>query len=90
MFGERVVAEIFAVENLTPPEYDDTQAARIRILKRERLLPPNIDDILYVLRKRRNEAVHAGLDSLEDARILLESTHRLAVWFIFARRCKLY
>ena len=45
------------------PENDDAQAGRIRGLKRERLLPPNIDDILYVLRKRRNGAMHADLDS---------------------------
>ena len=82
LFGERVVKEIFAVENLPLPENDDTQAGRIRVLKRERLLPPNMDDILYVLRKRRNDAVHAGLDSLDDAKTLLESTYRLAVWFM--------
>ena len=40
LFGERVVKEIFAVENLPLPENDDTQAGRIRVLKRERLLPP--------------------------------------------------
>ena len=39
MFGERVVSEIFAVEHLRTPEADDSQAARIRILKREGLLP---------------------------------------------------
>ena len=82
LFGERVVKEIFAVENLPLPENDDTQAGRIRVLKRERLLPPNMDDILYMLRKRRNDAVHAGLDSLDDAKTLLESTYRLAVWFM--------
>ena len=82
LFGERVVKEIFAVENLPLPENDDTQAGRIRVLKRERLLPTNMDDILYVLRKRRNDAVHAGLDSLDDAKTLLESTYRLAVWFM--------
>ena len=60
LFGERVVKEIFAVENLPLPENDDTQAGRIRVLKRERLLPTNMDDILYVLRKRRNDAAHAN------------------------------
>ena len=37
MFGERVVSEIFAVEHLRTPEADDSQAGRIRILKREGL-----------------------------------------------------
>ena len=82
MFGERVVAEIFSVEHLRLPEYDDSQAARIRILKREGLLPSNIDDILYALRQQRNKAVHAGLDSFSDAKTLLEMTWRLACWFM--------
>ena len=75
LFGERLVGEIFAIEKIPTPDYDDTQATRIRILKRERLLPSNIDDILFVLRKRGNDAVHQGLDSLKDAKTLLESTH---------------
>lgn len=82
MFGERVVSEIFAVEHLRTPEADDSQAARIRILKREGLLPSNIDDIFYTLRQQRNKAVHAGLDSLADAKTLLEMTYRLACWFM--------
>ena len=82
MFGERVVSEIFAVEHLRIPEMDDSQAARIRILKREGLLPANIDDIFYALRQQRNRAVHAGLDSLTDAKTLLEMTWRLACWFM--------
>ena len=40
---------------------------RIRVLKRERLLRLNMDDILYVPRKRRNDAVHAGLDSRHNS-----------------------
>lgn len=52
MFAEQIVAEIFAVENLKTPETDDSQAARIRTLKREGQLPSAIDDILYVIRKR--------------------------------------
>ena len=40
LFGERVVKEIFFIEQLPLPENDDTQAGRIRVLKRERLLPP--------------------------------------------------
>lgn len=82
MFGEQVVSEIFAVEHLRTPEADDSQAARIRILKREGLLPSNIDDIFYTLRQQRNKAVHAGLDSLADAKTLLEMTYRLACWFM--------
>jgi len=72
MFAEQIVAEIFAVENLKTPETDDSQAARIRTLKREGLLPSAIDDILYVIRKKRNDATHQYLDSGKDAATMLE------------------
>ena len=71
MFGERLVAEIFAFENLPLPQYDDSLANRIKVLKYEGLVKGEIDNILYVLRKTRNDAVHAGLDSLDRAKTLL-------------------
>lgn len=82
MFGERLVHEIFAFEKLAEPSYDNTQANRIRILKRERLIPKKIDDILFALRKTRNDAVHKYVDSVDDARTLLSLTYNLAVWFM--------
>ena len=82
MFAEQIVAEIFAVENLKTPETDDSQAARIRILKREGLLPSAVDDILYVIRKKRNDATHQYLDSGKDAATMLEMAYRLACWFM--------
>lgn len=78
MFGERLVAEIFAFEDLPLPQYDDSLANRIKVLKYEGLIKGEIDNILYVLRKTRNDAVHAGLDSLERAKTLLEMTYKLA------------
>lgn len=82
MFGERLVAEIFAFENLPLPQYDDSLANRIKVLKYEGLVKGEIDNILYVLRKTRNDAVHAGLDSLDRAKTLLEMTYKLACWFM--------
>lgn len=82
MFGERLVLEIFAFEHIPEPEIDNTHAARIRILKREGLLPKKIDDILYALRKTRNDAVHSGADSVDDAKTLLQMTYNLATWFM--------
>lgn len=82
MFGERLVLEIFAFEKMSEPEYDNTHANRIRTLKREGLIPRKIDDILYVLRKTRNDAVHSGTDSIDDAKTLLQMTYNLAVWFM--------
>ena len=82
MFGERLILEIFAFEKISEPEYDNTHANRIRLLKREGLIPKKIDDILYVLRKTRNDAVHSGADSVDDAKTLLQLTYNLAVWFM--------
>lgn len=82
MFGERLVLEIFAFERIPEPAVDNTHAVRIRILKREGLLPRKIDDILYALRKTRNDAVHSGTDSVDDAKTLLQMTYNLATWFM--------
>ena len=82
MFGERLILEIFAFEHIKELTIDNTHANRIRLLKREGLIPKKIDDILYALRKTRNDAVHAGADSVEDAKTLLSMTYNLAVWFM--------
>lgn len=82
MFAERLVLEIFAFENLPQPEADNTHANRIYILKREGLIPQKIDDILYTLRKKRNDAVHSGLDSIDTAKSLLKMTYSLSAWFM--------
>lgn len=84
MFAERLVQEIFANERLTEPDYDNTHANRIKILKREGLIDRGgkIDDILYSLRTKRNDAVHKYEDSVDTAESLLRMAYRLAVWFM--------
>lgn len=84
MFAERLVQEIFANERLTEPDYDNTHANRIKILKREGLIDRGgiIDDILYSLRIKRNDAVHKYEDSVDTAKSLLSMAYRLAVWFM--------
>lgn len=82
MFGERLILEIFAFEHISEPENDNTHAGRIRLLKREGLIPKKIDDILYALRKTRNDAVHSGADSVDDAKTLVQLTYNLSVWFM--------
>ena len=82
MFAERLVQEILIFENMPEPETDNTHANRIRLLKRAGLLPHDIDNTLYLLRKTRNSAVHTGADSVEDAKLLLSMTYNLAVWFM--------
>lgn len=82
MFGERLILEIFAFEHIPEPKTDNTHANRIRILKREGLIPKKIDDILFALRKTRNSAVHSGADSVDDAKTLLQMTYNLSTWFM--------
>lgn len=82
LFAERLVQEILVFEKIPEPEVDNTHANRIRLLKRTGLLPREIDDTLYLLRKTRNSAVHTGADSAEDAETLLSLAYQLAVWFM--------
>ena len=74
--------EILVFEHIAEPAVDNTHANRIRILKRAGLLPHEIDNTLYVLRKTRNSAVHIGTDSVDEAKTLLSLTYNLAVWFM--------
>lgn len=84
MFAERLVQEIFIFEHLQEPEYDNTHANRIKILKQEGLIErgSNVDDILFALRKKRNDAVHNYENSIDDAKAMLQMAYRLAVWFM--------
>ena len=82
MFGERLILEIFVFEHISEPTVDNTHSNRIRLLKREGLIPKKIDDILYAIRKTRNNAVHSGEDSVDDAKILLQMTYNLSTWFM--------
>ena len=88
MFGERLILEIFAFEHIKEPTIDNTHANRIRLLKREGLIPKKIDDILYALRKTRNDAVHAGADSVEDAKTLLSMTYWSLVAEFYDTHCQ--
>lgn len=81
-FAERLVQEMMVFEGIPEPSFDNTQANRIRLLKRAGLLPTDIDNTLFALRKSRNDAVHAGANSLDDAKTLLSMTFNLAVWFM--------
>ncbi len=84
MFAERLVKEIFAFDHLPEPVDDNSHSNRIKILKTEGLIERNsqIDNILFTLRKKRNDAVHEYDDSLDDAKSMLRLAHRLAVWFM--------
>lgn len=82
MFSERLVREILAFEHIEEPKADNTHADRIRLLKRAGLLPHEIDNTLYALRKTSNSAAHTGMDSVDEAKTLLSMAYSLAVWFM--------
>jgi len=81
LMGERIVSEIFSIEKLTLPE-TSTQADRIKILRRTSLIPKTIDDLLFAIRKARNDAVHNGDASVDKAETLLRMAHNLSIWFM--------
>lgn len=81
MLAEYIVTYIVDSNGIIMPEDGNTQADKIRQLKVKQLLPRDIDNILYGLRKARNEAVHASLDSFDRASLMLELAYKLCVWF---------
>ena len=81
LLSETIVNAVFDIEKLKHPE-DKKLATKVRILKKEGILPKLIDDILYALRIRRNDAVHEGLDSVDNAKILLKMAYSLSNWFV--------
>ncbi|MDV0447523.1 hypothetical protein MsAg5_14230 [Methanosarcinaceae archaeon Ag5] len=82
MFAESVVNYIFEIEGLSlQEELENTAANKIKKLNQEGLIPKEIDNILYTLRKKRNLAIHEGYDSPDDCFPLLQMTYKLGVWF---------
>lgn len=81
LLEERIVLEICNFEKLDIPE-ESGNADRIRALKSIGVIPKNIDDILFSLRKARNNAVHNGLSSVESAKTLLHMAYTLSNWFM--------
>ena len=82
MLGEIVVKYMLELDGIEPPKTDNTHANRIRILKQEDMLPKDIDDILYVLRTRRNKAAHDGFECLEECKKLMGLSYSLCCWFM--------
>ena len=81
-FAELIVKYMFDMDGIAPPKVDNTHQTRLKILWQEGLLPRDINDIFFVLRKKRNAAVHDGYDSFEEAETLLRLAHALSIWFM--------
>ncbi len=82
MFAERLVKYMLAYDGIAEPDYDNTHANRIRLLKQNDLLPRDVDNSLYIIRMTRNDATHNGEDDLERAKDNLRLTFDLGVWFM--------
>lgn len=82
MLAEVMVKYMLAYDGIKEPEYDNTHANRIRLLKKNDLLPREIDNTLYILRKDRNNAAHNGADEGEKALNNLPLLYELCVWYM--------
>ena len=82
LLAEHIVKYMLAYDGIPQPEYDNTHANRINLLRRNDLLPMEIDNILFVLRKTRNDAAHNGMESFDKAKDNLELSYDLASWFM--------
>ena len=82
MLAENIAKYMLAYDGLQEPEYDNTHANRIKILKQNDLLPKEIDNTFRILRLTRNDATHNGMDSKEQALSNLKLTYELCVWFM--------
>lgn len=82
MLSEVMVKYMLAYDGIVEPAYDNTHANRIRILKNNDLLPREIDNTLYILRKARNDAAHNAADEGEKALNNLQLMYELCVWYM--------
>lgn len=82
MLSEVMVKYMLAYDGIAEPAYDNTHANRIRILKNNDLLPREIDNTLYILRKARNDAAHNAADEGEKALNNLQLMYELCVWYM--------
>lgn len=84
MFGEIIVQYMFSMEDMdtTLIAHDNSHNNRIKLLKKEDYIPEDIDNILHMLRLKRNDAAHNGFEDVEKAKVQLELTFKLAIWFM--------
>lgn len=82
MLAEVMVKYMLAYDGIREPEHDNTHACRIRLLKKNDLLPYEISNTLYVLRIARNHAAHYAEDEREKALGNLPLLYELCVWFM--------
>ncbi|PGY11125.1 type I restriction-modification system endonuclease [Bacillus sp. AFS031507] len=82
LFAETLTKFVLAAENIRET-YGTTQVDRINTMRREGLLESELVDIFETLRRSGNLAMHeAGYGKTEEAKVLLQLTFRLSIWFM--------
>lgn len=79
-FAEVMVSEVLQTEHIALP-YDNTQANRINLLKREEIIEYQLAGLLHQLRLKGNEAVHGAFESVDTAKTILQMAFKLAEWY---------
>lgn len=84
MFGEILVKYMVSMEEVdeTLIAHENSHNNRIKLLKKEDLIPDDIESILHMIRVKRNVASHDMYEDIEKAKIQLELTYKLATWFM--------
>lgn len=82
MLAEIMVKYMLAYDGIEEPKYDNTHSNRIRLLKKNDLLPNEIKNTLNILRKDRNNAAHNGVDEADRALNNLPLLYELCVWYM--------
>lgn len=81
LLAERIAQQICEIDHIEVGEYT-TQSERLQILRKEGILPNQIDEIFYTIRKARNQAVHVGFQTLDKTKSLLHLAYQLSGWFM--------
>lgn len=79
LFGEKLVDRLFGEHQLVPLE-ENTQHRRLAELKRQGLLPQQVEDILHLIKRKGNAAAHQNEGSQPDAEVLLKAAYHLGKW----------
>lgn len=82
MMGETIISMMYKFDQIPEP-FENKAIVRINVLEREGLLPKDIVEILHLIRKARNKAVHDGWGDTETVEQFLPVMHSLAGWFAY-------
>ncbi|AIZ63740.1 hypothetical protein PK28_08610 [Hymenobacter sp. DG25B] len=83
LYGEKLVDRLFSEHQLAPL-VENTQHRRLEELKRQGILPRQVEDILHLIKRKGNVAAHQNTGTAEDAALLLESAYHLGKWLLDA------